>query len=111
MFDLVYPSIPAPLYPRPSSDRPGKQPVPQGEMLPLIEPNGLVYGQAPRMWCHSEEGSKFLHPVVHLHLVDRFGKWLEDQIDHNDYLAGFVFGICLFAIPYVVGIIDIVTKK
>lgn len=48
---------------------------------------------------------------VALELVDRFGKWLEDQIDHNDYLAGFVFGICLFAIPYVVGIIDIVTKK
>ena len=48
---------------------------------------------------------------VALELLDRFGKWLEDQIDNNDYLAGFVFGICLFAIPYVIGIIDIVTKK
>ena len=48
---------------------------------------------------------------VALELLDRFGKWLEDQIDHNDYLAGFVFGICLFAIPYIIGIIDIVTKK
>ena len=44
-------------------------------------------------------------------LLDRFGKWLEHQIDHNDYLAGFVFGVCLFAIPYIIGIIDIVTKK
>ena len=37
--------------------------------------------------------------------------WLEEQIDHNDYLAGIVFGICLFAIPYILGVIDIVTKK
>ena len=48
---------------------------------------------------------------ITLGLLDRFGKWLEDQIDHNDYLAGFVFGICLFALPYLIGIIDIITKK
>lgn len=48
---------------------------------------------------------------VALELLDRFGKWLVDQIDHNDYLAGIVFGICLFAIPYILGVIDIVTKK
>ena len=48
---------------------------------------------------------------VALKLLDRFGKWLVDQIDHNDYLAGIVFGICLFAIPYILGVIDIVTKK
>lgn len=48
---------------------------------------------------------------VALELLDSFGKWLEDQIDHNDYLAGIVFGICLFAIPYILGVIDIVTKK
>ena len=43
-------------------------------------------------------------------LLDRFGKWLADQIDNNDYLAGFVFGICLFAIPYIIGVIDIVVR-
>ncbi len=48
---------------------------------------------------------------VALELLDRFGKWLVDQIDHNDCLAGIVFGICLFAIPYILGVIDIVTKK
>ena len=48
---------------------------------------------------------------VALELLDHFGKWLVDQIDHNDYLAGIVFGICLFAIPYILGVIDIVTKK
>ena len=36
-----------------------------------MEPSGLVYGRATRDWCHS--GSKVLHPVVHLHIVDRFG--------------------------------------
>ena len=48
---------------------------------------------------------------VLLEQLDRFGKWLERQVDHNDYLAGVVFGICLFAIPYLIGIIDIITKK
>lgn len=74
MFDLVYPSEPAPLYPRPSSERPGRQPLPKGEILPLIEPNGLVYGQASRAWCHAGGGSKALHPVVHLHIIDREGR-------------------------------------
>ena len=40
-------------------------------MLPLIEPDGIVYGQATRDWCHG--GSKALHPVVHLHIMDRNG--------------------------------------
>ena len=74
MFDLVYPSDPAPLYPRPSSDRPGRPAFPKGEILPLMEPNGLVYGQATRAWCHGGGGSKALHPVVHLHLIDREGR-------------------------------------
>lgn len=74
MFDLVYPSEPAPLYPRPSIDRPGRMSIPQGEILPLVQPNGLVYGQAARAWCHSLMGRHALHPVVHLHLIDRFGK-------------------------------------
>ena len=39
-------------------------------MFPLTDPYGLVYGQASRAWCHS--GEKPLHPVVHLHLIDRF---------------------------------------
>ena len=47
---------------------------------------------------------------VVLELLDRLADWLGDQIDHNDYLAGFVFGICLFAIPYIVGLIDIVVR-
>ena len=89
MFDLVYPSEPAPLYPRPTADRPGKPSFPQGEMLPLIEPNGLVYGRAPRVWCHSPLGCKALHPVVHLHLIDREGRlYLQKRSMNKHFYPG-----------------------
>ena len=71
MFDLFYPAAPAPTYPRPSADNPGRPAVPAGEMLPLVEEDGIVYGQAPRAWCHS--GTTALHPVVHLQIMDREG--------------------------------------
>ena len=88
MMDLLYPADPAPLYPRPSIQRPGKQPVPKGEKVPLVEPSGLVYGQATREWCHS--GSKALHPVVHLHIIDRFGRiYLQKRSLTKDFLPGY----------------------
>lgn len=72
MAGLAYPSEPAPFFPRPSIDNPGRPSLPPDEMLPLVEPGGLVYGQAPREWCHG--GSRALHPVVHLHIIDHEGK-------------------------------------
>ena len=42
--------------------------------------------------------------------IDRAGGWLLWQIDNNDYFAGALFGIALFAIPYLLGIIDIVVR-
>lgn len=88
MTDLVYPSFSAPLYPRPSVGHPGKQPFPTGELLPLVEPNGVVYGQAGRDWCHS--GSRALHPVVHLHILDRYGKlYLQKRSMNKDLLPGY----------------------
>ncbi len=72
MFGLVYPPSPAPLYPRPSVDHPGVKMRSESEMLPLIDEFGLVYGQASRTYCHS--GAKVLHPVVHLHLIDRYSR-------------------------------------
>lgn len=45
-----------------------------------------------------------------VNLIDRAGGWLLWQIDHNDVLEGFLFGVLLFAIPYLLGIIDIVTR-
>jgi len=88
MLDLVYPSSPAPLYPRPSVDHPGKQCAPSGEMLPLVEPSGLVYGQASREYCHS--GSHVLHPVVHLHIIDHYGRlYLQKRSMTKDLLPGY----------------------
>lgn len=40
--------------------------------------------------------------------LDRFGAWMEYQVDHNDYLAGFLLALVFFAIPYILGIISIV---
>ena len=61
--DLVYPVSIAPLLP---GCKNGK------EMLPVVEPTGTVVARAPRAWCH--QGTKTLHPVVHLHIIDRFSK-------------------------------------
>ena len=53
-----------------------------------MEPGGLVIGQATRSYCHS--GSKLLHPVVHLHLVDREGRiYLQKRADTKDLLPGY----------------------
>lgn len=88
MMDLIYLLDPAPVYPRPSIHRPGKQASPKGEMFPLVEPSGLVYGQATRQWCHG--GSRALHPVVHLHILDRFGRlYLQKRAADKDFLPGY----------------------
>ncbi|MCW0484157.1 NUDIX domain-containing protein [Gaoshiqia sediminis] len=39
------------------------------EQLPLVNEDGQVIGKAPRSVCHN--GQKLLHPVVHLHVLNR----------------------------------------
>lgn len=39
------------------------------EWVPLVDPAGTVTGQAPRSRVH--DGSKLLHPVVHMHVLNR----------------------------------------
>lgn len=88
MFGLVYPPTLAPLYPRPSVNHPGIRPVEGEEMLPLVDTSGLVYGRAARSYCHS--GSKVLHPVVHLHLIDRMERiYLQKRSMNKDLLPGY----------------------
>ncbi|MEE3476420.1 MAG: NUDIX domain-containing protein [Candidatus Cryptobacteroides sp.] len=41
-------------------------------MVPVVEESGLVIGQASRETVHG--GSMLLHPVVHLHVVNRDGE-------------------------------------
>ena len=69
MYELFYPPYPAPVLPRPQAGTRAVPPAPDVEMFPIIEPSGLVVGQAARSYCHG--GSNLLHPVVHLHIVDR----------------------------------------
>ena len=54
------------------AQEPVAEPAPAAEMLPVVEESGLVTGQASRENCHSLP-QEFLHPVVHLHILDRFG--------------------------------------
>jgi len=65
MQDLTYPSGPAPLYR-------GAKATKSSEMLPIVDEIGRVTAQAPRNFCHS--GAKVLHPVVHLHIINREGQ-------------------------------------
>ena len=68
MIELIYPvGAPAPLMQHISTLRDTKS----SEMLPVVDANGTVIGQASRSWCHS--GQKLLHPVVHLHIINRMG--------------------------------------
>lgn len=42
------------------------------EVLPLVDEDGRITGAATRRECHN--GSKLLHPVVHLHVFDSHGR-------------------------------------
>lgn len=68
MFDLVYPLGDVPVLPAPSAERAGEE-VGRQEMFPVVRPTGEVVGMASREYCHG--GSRLLHPVVHLHVIDR----------------------------------------
>ena len=65
MTDLIYPTTPAPLLP-------GSGRGDVLEMLPIVDLQGNVSAQAVRSFCHA--GTKPLHPVVHLHILNRNGE-------------------------------------
>ena len=44
------------------------------EWVPLVDEKGQVTGQAPRSQVHN--GSKLLHPVIHLHVINSKGELL-----------------------------------
>ena len=57
----------------------------KNELFPLVNEDGQVLGSITRGKAH--DGSKLLHPVVHLHLFNRHGQlylqkrpeWKEDR--------------------------------
>lgn len=65
MIDLIYPERPAPL-------ARGTQSTKAAEMLPLVDEGGNVLAQAPRSFFH-HNATFALHPVVHLHIINRSG--------------------------------------
>ena len=68
--ELIYPFDTAPVIPKPTADSYGK--IVDGlEWFPVVEPNGMVIGRSTRQYCHS--GAKPLHPVIHIHIIDRYG--------------------------------------
>ena len=71
MTELIYPYDIAPMVPAPTAD--SYLPDPVGtEYFPVVETSGLVVGRASRKYCHS--GAKPLHPVIHIHIIDRFSR-------------------------------------
>ena len=78
MSELIYPPYPVPGF---------RDDVPEGddEMIPSVEADGRVYARATRKWCHG--GSRMLHPVVHLHIVNRMGDiYLQHRSADKDLL-------------------------
>lgn len=64
------------------------------EVFPIVDESGNVIGSAPRKECHN--GSKLLHPVVHLHVFNSTGalylqkrpKWKDVQPGKWDTAVG-----------------------
>lgn len=46
-----------------------KEIISDEEWLPLVDEDGRILGKAPRSHCH--KGEKLLHPVVHLHVLNK----------------------------------------
>lgn len=71
MLDLIYPYDMAPLVPPPTADTLSAGNM-NDEWFPVVEPNGMVVGRSTRRYCHG--GQKPLHPVVHIHIIDRYSR-------------------------------------
>ncbi len=86
--ELVYPPYPAPVIPAPTAENPSSAVSNMAEMVPVVEPNGIVVGQASRAYVHG--GSKVLHPVVHLHILNRNGElYLQKRSMKKNFLPGY----------------------
>lgn len=57
------------------------------EMFPIVDEEGNITGAASRGECHN--GSKLLHPVVHLHVFNSCGElYLQKRPDWKDIQPG-----------------------
>ena len=85
--ELIYPyEIDAPIVPAPTADTLNERPA-AVEWFPVVEPSGLVIGRSTRAYCHS--GAKPLHPVIHIHIIDRFSRiYLQKRSMKKDIQPG-----------------------
>lgn len=57
------------------------------EIFPLVNERGITIGRAPRWQCH--DGTKLLHPVVHLHVFNSVGElYLQKRPQWKDIQPG-----------------------
>lgn len=86
MVELIYPFDLAPTVPAPTADNPAAMSE-TGEFFPIVHPSGLVIGRSRREYCHS--GAKPLHPVIHIHIIDRFSRiYLQKRAATKDIQPG-----------------------
>lgn len=86
MVELIYPYDIAPIVPAPTAESSPERPQ-GGEWFPVVEASGLVVGRATRQYCHS--GAKPLHPVIHIHIIDRFSRiYLQKRSMRKDIQPG-----------------------
>ena len=58
----------------------------QQEKFPIVDEKGTVIGQATRGECHN--GSRLLHPVVHLHVFRSGDLYLQKRPEWKDIQPG-----------------------
>ena len=86
MIELVYPYDLAPLVPAPTAGTSSTSAA-TVEYFPIVQPNGLVTGRSTRAYCHG--GEKPLHPVIHIHIMDRFSRiYLQKRSMRKDIQPG-----------------------
>ena len=86
MIELIYPYDIAPAIPAPIAESSTVRAA-ASEWFPVVEPNGLVVGRSVRQYCHS--GAKPLHPVIHIHIIDRYSRiYLQKRSVNKDIQPG-----------------------
>lgn len=69
MLELIYPVGNPPFQPAANIDVPAPEAHCFYELIPIVDISGAVIAQTTREYAHG--GSKVLHPVIHLHVIDR----------------------------------------
>jgi len=86
MIELIYPYDLAPVVPPPTAET-SVESRRVSEWFPVVESNGIVTGRASREYCHG--GSKPLHPVIHIHIIDRHSRiYLQKRSMNKDIQPG-----------------------